>query len=253
MNVMKKYLIPLVLLFIAGSVKPVFAQFEGEVEYRVINEQTSQPEVTNLNMTFTDGRIFIESSSSLDVMSGLRTDGILVRNDHQDFIFNTGEREAVQIAKSDIDRLVDLLNRASNGSGSRQMESFDWEGGVIETGNTRQLHGFEVKEFVLNSEEENRTVSVWLTAGIKVEWGLLEETWQTTGRKQLQDVPVELFMNRNSFPLLIEGFEDGKRAFKAEAIAVNQTTFDRSKTELPGDVKLLGISELMMNMFRQRR
>lgn len=251
---MKKYLFSLIFLFLTGTVQPALSQFEGQVEYIIFNHENSQPEMTNLNMTFTEDRIYIESSSSLDVMSGLRTNGILVRNDHQDFIFNTGVNEAVKIAKSDIDRLVDLLNKASGRSDNKPVTTFDWENRVIETGKTRRMHGFNVSEFMLKNEEDNRSVSVWLTEEIKVNWGLLDEAWHTTGRKQMEkEVPVELIMNKNSFPLLIEGFEDGEMIFKAEVAAVNQSLFDRSKTELSPDVKLLGFSDLMMNMFRQRR
>lgn len=252
---MKSYIyFSLFILFSLAVTQPAYSQFEGQVEYLILSEETSQQERTNLNMTFTKDRIFVESSRSLEVMSGISTNGILIRNDHQDFIFNTGENEAFKIAKYDIDRLADLMNRVSGKSDNGNSSNFDWENRVVETGNSKELHGYTINEFVLQSDEENKSVSIWLTDQIKVDWGLLYEAWQTTGRKQVEeDVPVELIMNQNSFPLLIEGFEDDKRVFKVEAAAINQRTFDRSKTEISPDVELLGFSDLMMNMFRQRR
>lgn len=244
------------LIFLAGVIlaQPVSAQFEGQVQYRILNVENGETERTDLNMVFTSERIFIGSSSSLDVMSGLSTNGILVRNDEQDFVFNTAENEAFKIAKYDIDRLVELMNRVSGKSEKDQKQGFDWDNRVQETGRTQQLHGYTVKEFVLREDAADRFVSVWLTDEIKVHWGLLNDAWHTTGRKQLEeDLPIELIMNPNSFPLLIEGYNGNQRVFTAEALSVNNRNFDRSLTELSPNVKLLGLSDLMMSMFRQRR
>jgi len=60
-------------------------------------------------------------------------------------------------------------------------------------------------------------------------------------------------MNSNSFPLLIEVFRDETVVMKAEALSVNRSGFDRSKTSVPSDFKLLGLTDLMMNFFRQQR
>ncbi|WP_069132314.1 hypothetical protein [Rhodohalobacter halophilus] len=244
----------LFLFFFLLTVDHAIAQFEGQVQYQIVNTDEGESEQTNLNMVFTAERIFIGSSSSLEVMSGLSTDGILVRNDEQDFVFNTGEGEAFKIAKYDIDRLVDLMNRVSGRSGNTPKQGFDWEKNVEETGRSRQIQGYTVNEFLLKNESDNRRVSVWLTDQIKVRWGLLNDAWQTTGRNQLdEDLPVELIMNPNSFPLLIEGYAGNKKIFSAEAVTVNTSGFDRSLTELSPNVKLLGLSDLMMSMFRQRR
>jgi len=251
---MKTTIISFLLLLATLVATPVSAQFEGQVQYRILNVDSGVTEQTDLNMVFTTERIFIGSSSSLNVMSGLSTNGILVRNDEQDFVFNTAEDEAFKIAKYDIDRLVELLNRVSGKSENDQKQGFDWDNRVEETGRTQQLHGYTVKEFVLKEDSKDRHVSVWLTDEIKVRWGLLNDAWHTTGKKQLdQDLPVELIMNPNSFPLLIEGFNGDQRVFKAEALSVNSHDFDRSLTELSPNVNLLGLSDLMMSMFRQRR
>lgn len=251
---MKTTITSILLLLAVLVAKPVSAQFEGQMKYRILNVDSGVTEQTDLNMVFTSERIFIGSSSSLNVMSGLSTNGILVRNDEQDFVFNTAEDEAFKIAKYDIDRLVELMNRVSGKGENDQKQGFDWDNSVEETGRTQQLHGYTVNEFVLKEDSKDRYVSVWLTDEIHVHWGLLNDAWHTTGKKQLdQDLPIELIMNPNSFPLLIEGFNGDQRVFKAEALSVNTRDFDRSLTQLSPNVNLLGLSDLMMSMFRQRR
>lgn len=190
----------------------------------------------------------------MNVMSGVSTNGILVRNDLQDFVFMTGENEALKIAKEDIDALVNLMNRVQGNSERVDQQVFNWDEKVEETGREKSMHGYTVKEFVLNTEKENQFVSVWLTDQINVNWGLLYDAWNTTGSKQLSEqIPIELIMNRRSFPLLIEVYDNDEMVFRAESISVNRQNFDRSKTELSSTVKLIGFTDLMMNMFRQRR
>jgi hypothetical protein len=250
---MKRSVFFLALLFLMLPSQAVHAQFEGQINFSIQNPLESPNQATLLGMTFTRDRIFLETNNDMDVMTGLSAKGVLVRNDHQDFIFMTGDDEAVKIEKKDIDNLVNLLNRVAGRSTESEKAAFDWEKHVSETGNSRTIHGYTASEFVLHQEDENRTVSIWLTDEIKVHWGLLDEAWNTTGRHQLEEeIPIELIMNRNSFPLLIEAFEDNQRVLVAKAESVSQQV-DRSKTEVASGIKLLGFGDLMMQMFRQRR
>lgn len=247
-----KTLLP--FLFALICVNPLLAQFEGTVDYRIENYEEAETETSELSLTFTNNRIFILTDDDVDVMSGLSTSGVLVRSDHNDFVFLTGDNEALQVKKDDIDSMVSLMQRMSGESESNNEESFDWNTRVRETGNTRTIQGYEVKEFVLTDVEADGYASVWLTDQIKINWGLLQETWDDVGSKQSDsDLPIEMIMNRNSFPLLIEGFKEGKRVFKVESTSVNTGSFDRSVTEIPSGITLLGFSDMMMNMFRQRR
>jgi hypothetical protein len=250
---MKRILLASLLLVISGFYTTSSAQFEGEVNFLIYNPNETG-EATNLDLTFTKNRIYIGSNSSMDVMTGLSANGILVRNDYQDFVFMTEKNEALKIAKSDIDALVNLINRVQGRSDSGEKPQFDWDSKVVETGNRQTIHGYEASEFVLRRDEENEHVSVWLTDAIKVDWGLLNEAWHTTGSKQVgEDIPIELVMNRNSFPLLVEAYRDGQPVFRAESVNISSRNFDRSRTEISSGTKLLGLGDLMMNMFRQRR
>lgn len=250
---MKHLFLTLSILLISGYFQLSSAQFEGEIKFQLSNPQESA-ETSNLDMTFTKNRIFIESRSSMNVMSGVNTNGILVRNDSQDFVFMTGENEALKIAKDDIDALVNLINRVQGKGDTIEKPKFDWDEKVVETGNRRELNGYTVQEFILKRDTENEYVSVWLTDQINVNWGLLHDAWHSTGSKQIaEEIPIELVMNRRSFPLFVEVYKDNNVVFRAESIEVNNQNFDRSKTELSSNIKLLGFSDLMMNMFRQRR
>ena len=87
---MKRLFASILLIAFSGVCYSAQAQFEGQVNYLISNPQDVSQGMTSLNMTFFGERIFIESSTSVNVMSGIDTNGILVRNDYQDFVFMTG-------------------------------------------------------------------------------------------------------------------------------------------------------------------
>ena len=228
--------------------------FEGEITYLIQNPESALGETAHLSLTFNNNRIFVDSNVSMNVMAGLSARGVLVRNDLQDFVLITDEKEGLKVAKTELDNLVTLMNRIQGRQEAVEKVPFAWDEKVTETGQTRQLHGYTTYEFQLKGDADGEYISVWLTDAIKVDWGLLLEAWYTTGTVQFDhEIPVEMVMNSNSFPLLVEVYRGGTQVMKAEAQTVNRSGFDRSKTSLSSDFKLLGITDLMMNFFRQQR
>lgn len=249
---MKTITLLLTLLFTAALTSNADAQFQGQMEFQIQSLEEASQQTIALNMIFFRERIFMESNASMNVLPGLTTSSILVRNDHRDFVVHTGEREALKVTKDDLDGLMNLIERFQGSSATSSGEGFDWDANVIETDNKREISGYTVTEFRMKGDRDDEYISVWLTDEIKVNWGLLDEAWQTTGKSRVGDViPIELVMNRNSFPLLVESWRDGEVIFRAESVKVEPEVRDRRKTRISSDVRLLGIADLMMNMFRQ--
>lgn len=253
---MKPHFLLILVLILGLHPGTAFAQFEGEISFLVTNpvqvENSQREQPVEMDMTFTRNRIFIDSNVSMDVMAGLNAKGVLVRHDEEDFIVITNEEEGLQVAKSDLESLVNLLNRMNGRQQSVSSQPFPWEDRLVETGEEREIHGYHAEQYILKGETENEYVSVWLTDEISVDWGLLSDAWYAIGSKQIeQELPIEIVMNDRSFPLLVESFENGEVVFKAESISVDADTFDRTKTSLSPSTTLIGLTDLMMNMFRQ--
>lgn len=230
--------------------------YQGEIRFTIYNpsSETGAGEAASMNLVFTGNRIFIDSSLSMNVMAGLQARGVLVRNDLQDFIIITAENEGLKIAKTELENMVAIMNRLQGRQDNSQKTAFDWDNRVTETGRSKAILGKPAYEFILKGEQEGETISVWLTDQIKVNWGLLLDAWYSTGSNQFDhEIPIEMVMNSNSFPLLVEVDRNGDTIFRAEAVTENSRNFNRSKTELSTDMKLLGITDLMMNFFRQQR
>lgn len=249
-----KYLrshICLVLVFLAIQTSAV-AQFEGEISFEITNPHQTSNQPVLMDMTFTENRIFVDSNVSMNVMAGLRAQGVLVRHDEQDFVVITDQDEGLQVARSDLESLENLMSQMRGREQNQYIDPFPWEERLVETGEERIILGYASQQFILRGELENEYVSVWLTDEITVDWGLLSDAWYTVGSKQLdQEVPIEIVMNNHSFPLLVESYVNDQIVLKAESISVNNDTFDRTKTTLSPAMRLIGLTDLMMNMFRQ--
>lgn len=249
---MRSALITLLFFILFLCSNTAFAQFEGEIRFRIYNPDQESEETVQMDMTFTKNRIFIDSNTSTSVMAGLQAKGVLVRHDMQDFVVITDQQEALKVAKTDLENLVTLINRMQGREQTTVSEPFPWEERLVQTGEQKDILGYNSHQFVLKGNAEGEYASIWLTEEIVVDWGLLSDAWYAVGSKQLdQEVPIEIVMNNQSFPLLIEAYENNELVFKAESVSVNENTFDRSKTRLSSGLKVIGLTDLMMNMFRQ--
>lgn len=252
---MKSILSILLLSFLISfsSLSVAWAQFEGEIIYHMVDPSVENGDRSSMHLMFTKDRIYVNSSSDLNVMAGLSTSGILVRNDYQDFVLTMDNNEGLKIARSELESLTTMINRLQ-GRSDVQQTPFPWDEKVIETSNFKEMHGYRAQQFILNGDKPDEYVSIWLTSQIKVNWGLLLEAWNSTGKKQFDnEIPIEVVMNTTSFPLLIEVYRENEIVFLAESVSVNTELFDRSKVEISSNMKLLSLSDLMMNFFRQQR
>lgn len=252
---MKPILTTLFFSFILSltSLNVAWAQFEGEILYNMVNPSVENGDTSSMQLMFTKDRIYLNASNDLNVMAGLSTSGILVRNDHQDFVLTMDNNEGLKIARSELESLTTMINRLQ-GRSNVQQTPFPWDEKIVETDNIKDIHGYRVQQFILNGDKPEDYVSIWLTNQIRVNWGLLLEAWNSTGKRQFDnEIPIEVVMNRTSFPLLIEVYRENEIIFLAESISVNTGQFDRSKVEISSNMKLLSFTDLMMNFFRQQR
>lgn len=252
---MKPFLSTLLFSFILifSSINIAWAQFEGEILYEMAYPSNENGDRSSMYLMFTKDRIYVNSSSDLNVMAGLSTTGILVRNDHQDFVLTMDNNEGLKIARSELESLTTMINRLQ-GRTDVQQTPFPWDEKVVETNNIKEIHGYRAQQFILNGDKPDEYVSIWLTNQIKVNWGLLLDAWNSTGKQQFDnEIPIEIVMNKTSFPLLIEVYRENEIVYLAESVSINTNQLDRSKVEISSDMKLLSFTDLMMNFFRQQR
>lgn len=244
---MKKISIILSLIFLFTLPSNLLAQFEGVISFTLV-DLNKPMEQSRFELTASGQRLFIKSDNELNVMRGLDTNGLLVRSDLSDFVFMSKENTALKVKKSDIDGLITMLGMADK---KNTGQNFDWKNRIQTTGNKKELSGFDAEEFVL-SGDEGETVSIWLTEEIKINWGLLNDVWHSSGSGFFgEDIPIELVMNNNSFPMLVEFKKDGEVKARASVSSVSTSYFNKNILEIPSNAEMIGLTDLMMNMFRQ--
>jgi hypothetical protein len=245
------FLFSILMVFVVQADK-VSAQFEGEIVFRAYEPESGIQANRFLQFIATPNRINLNSDNQYKVFTGLDADRFLVRNDQNDFIFLSGDSDALRISKEDVDGLSNLMQRMTGGSGS--IQQFDWERRLEETGNREIIAGHRTEQFKVYEENSDNYISVWLTDEVKVNWGILEETWHQSMSKIIDlDLPIEMIMNRNSFPLKIEYYKENQLETVVEAVQVQRRSIDQALVDIPDGVKMMGFADLMMRMMRDQR
>lgn len=239
-----------ILFFLPGKIS---AQFEGQIQFRTYEPDILENTYSGLAFTATEQRIHITSDNHYKVFAGLDANTFLVRNDRNDFVFISGDSDALRISREDVDGLSSLIQRVQGSSGSGDQQ-FDWDGKLEQTGESKNILGYDTEQIKVYQQDSDSYVSVWLTEEIKINWGILQDTWhQSMAAIVNMELPIEVFMNRNSFPLLIEYYEEGRLATVVEATSINRGRVNSNVLEIPQGVKMMGITDLMMRMMRDRR
>lgn len=228
-------------------VEPVRAQFEGEIFYLVEEFREGLPSERTYHFGATPERMFLQSSHSHQLMRGVHANRFLVRNDRRDLVLINRNNESFQVTGEEAEALAQLI-RQMKGS---EAQPVDWDSRVRETGREDEIQGMKVFEFQVQHPDKPLIVSVWLTTDIQITWGYLESLWRQSLAGVLEmEVPVEVFMNRNSFPLRIEYREDGELTTRIEAVRVRRGVLSPSSVEIPAGATSIGMSDLMMRMMR---
>lgn len=241
------------MLMAACFTQPAAAQFEGEITYNSYEyTEGNKTSGDSFMLYITPERILLQGEKKYDFMESLKTDGVLVRLDSQDFVFLTGGDEALKIAKTDITSLMNMFNNGSNG-GEALDEDYDIQ--QNRTGETQTIKGYRSEKFVFRDEEDpdQNYSEVWMTNEIDVNWGMLAEPWgEDTDALISDDFPIDLVLKENYFPLKLEAYKDGKLTSALEATEIKQASVDPAMTEVPSGVKVLSMQEYLFQKMNNR-
>ncbi|MEO1023681.1 MAG: hypothetical protein AAFW89_14145 [Bacteroidota bacterium] len=243
----RKLFIPFVCLVSLLFTTSAFAQFQGHIVMDLYSTNNGKTEINKVNMYVTSDRIMIQGDDEVPLTGGVSTSGLLVRNDKKDFVVMTGEKEALQITKSEIERFFEM---ASMMGGNKQSQVNDENAGYRYTDNTRTIMGKECAEMIIeNEDEDGGYLSIWLTNGVDINWGMLSESW--TGVPEDVDGLVNGLQQEftgSNFPMLIEAHDKGKTYKVMEVTQLQKSAVAKAMVEIPSGVNLYGFGDLMMKM-----
>ncbi len=225
------------------------AQFEGHISLNLYSEEDGKAEVSEINIFATANRIMIKGEENLDFMDKISSDGILIRNDKKDFVVMTGENQALQVTKAEIESMVQMLSGwGDSASGEENPPDTKYHF----SDRTQKILGFDAAELIITkTDEPNKQLSVWLTPDIDINWGMLAEKWNNMPislDKELNGMGQEIFFKGKNFPLLVESVEGNKRTTVMEVKKVDKSSVAKAMVEIPANVKLLSFKDYVFNM-----
>ncbi|HBX66733.1 MAG TPA: hypothetical protein DEG32_11455 [Balneolaceae bacterium] len=239
-------------LLIALSSSAAYAQFEGQVTMNLFSYDNGQPEVSELNLFATKDRIMIKGEENMELMGGISSGGLLIRNDMKDFVIMTESDKALQATKAGIESMVEMM---FSWAGESESDSEGPEVEYVFTDRQKTINGYETTEMIVkDAENPNKHISVWLTPGIDINWGMLAEPWKGMPKsmdKELNGMSQDVFFKGKNFPMMIESVEGEERTKVMEVRNVNRSSIAKAMVEVPSGVQLISLQEFIFNMMME--
>ncbi len=224
-----------------------FAQFQGQITMKAYGENNGAPTVSEVNLYATSDRIIVQGEESVSMMDGFNANGLLIRNDKKDFVVLMGENKALQFTKEELEGFFQMAGMMSGG----QSEDVDIDSNTNfrYTNRTKKILGYDCAELLIESDDNDDTVSIWLTSGIDINWGMLAEPWKNVPENMRNSSSrlTQEFKSQN-FPLLIEVTDKGKKSTVFEVTNVNRSSIAKAMVEVPAGVNLIGLQEMIFSM-----
>lgn len=240
------------LLIVACFAQPANAQFEGKILFSSYEYSSEGTEEANDEFTLfiTPDRILLQGEKKYELMGSIQSEGVLVRLDFEDFVFLTGDEQALKISKSDVTSMMNMFGDGQSSSDvAEEGEGINFE----RTNESQTIKGYKCEKFIFRDEdEENEHSEVWMTKELKVNWGMLAEPWSGSAAAVIQSLPMDLVFKKNYFPVKVEMFRNNKLVSKVEATEINESAIARAMVQIPSGVKVLGFQDYLFQKMSEQ-
>lgn len=223
------------------------AQFEGQITIKAYGDENGVPTTSEVNLYSTSSRIILKGDNAMSVTDGFDASGLLIRNDKKDFVVMMGGNKALQFTKAELEGFFQMAGMMGGDSNDKTEISSSTDFNY--TGRTQKILGYETTELLIEDDENESSLSIWLTSGIDINWGMLAEPWNNVPenfRESTSRVTQE-FKSQN-FPMLIEVHEKGETKTIMEVSNVNESNIAKAMVEIPAGVNLIGLQEFILSM-----
>lgn len=240
------------MLVVACFTQPVSAQFEGEITYNSYEYAAdgTEEKKDEFSLYITPERILLQGNKNYEFMGSIKTEGVLVRLDFQDFVFLTGDDQALKISKSDI---TSMMNMFDNGKDAETIADEAEDVTYERTGETKSIGGYASEKFIFRDQnEENAHTEVWMTKDVNVNWGMLAEPWSGSANDIISNFPMDLIFTEKYFPLQVESYENNNLVSKLVATDVNTSAVAKAMVNVPSGVKVLSFQDYLFQKMSEQ-
>ncbi|HKL03920.1 MAG TPA: DUF4412 domain-containing protein [Cryomorphaceae bacterium] len=239
------------MLMVACFTQPVSAQFEGQITYKSYEyDDEREEEKDEFTLFITGDRILLQGEKKYDFMGSIKTEGVLVRLDFEDFVFLTGGDQALKISKTDI---TSMMNMFDNGANPQEVASETEDISYERTGETRTIQGYSCEKFIFRDDsEEDGYMAVWMTQDITVNWGMLAEPWSGSAESIVNNFPMSIIFEDKYFPVRVESYDDGELKSVLEASEINESSIARAMVNVPSGVQVLNLQDYLFQKMSEQ-
>lgn len=232
-----------VMLLVACFTQPAAGQFEGKITYsNYVYSGGEQQKNDEFNMFITPERIMLQGGKQYDFLGSIKTEGVLVRLDFEDFVFLTGNDKALKISKSDITSMMNMFSNRSSGSSAAKGEvSYE------QTGEKQTIQGYDSEKFILKDKENNNIYTeVWMTRELDIQWGMLAEPWgDQINNLVSSEFPIDMIFKKKYFPVKVETYKNDELIGVLEAEEISQSPVARAMVQVPSGLTVLSFQDYL--------
>lgn len=240
-----KYILPVFALLYVVTVSSATAQFEGKIVFTSyeVNADGLREQDDQFTMYVTRQRILLKGEKNYEVIGSIKTEGILIRFDFEDFVFLTADNTALNISKADIISMMTMFGNGGSNSDSEDRINYQ------KTGEEKTIQGYQCEKFIFTDKEDpDDQVVAWMSQDLQVNWGMLSEPWGNSEFKMLSDdFPVDVIFRDGYFPVLIEAYESGELKEVTEAEQISESTVAKAMVQIPPGVKVLSFQDYLFS------
>lgn len=249
---MKKQLFYILsFLFLFTLVDSSHAQFEGKVVYETYELSTSGDKTATdqFTMYVTPDRILLQGSNKYNFMGNIKTEGVLIRMDFEDFVFLTGDTKALKFSKADITSFQNMFGDDNDRSNAEIETDVKYR----RTGETQTINGYKCEKFIFGDNEGDNHAEVWMTKALKINWGMLGDSWgKKTEAIISSGLPFSLIFEDGYFPLKMDSYENDRLKMVTVVKELSQTTIARAMVQVPSGVKVLSFQDYLFQKLSEQ-
>lgn len=251
-------IVGIILALTTIGLSTAYAQFEGtfKVNQYIYTANGRSQKVSTARIYMTPNRIRINGLNGSKMpaqLGGMNANSILIRLDMQDFVIFGQNSQAVQIKKSEIVNMVNMIDNLEKkfGDSDGDNDTIKDKVKVEHAKGSRIIDGYKCHKIVVIDKDNNdihKTV-VWLTKQLPVNWGMLTQSWGDNSNEMAQLLTPAWLQNGN-LPVYAIMYENGIKKSALRVADIKKQKVPHSLMIIPQNVQLLSFRQLLLhNMF----
>ncbi len=227
--------------------------FEGNIvlsRYTVSTDGTKDL-ASRTSMTVHPGYMLLQQAEggAVDLFGDIRAEGVLVRQQREQFVFFTTDKKAVYLNKQELQQMITMLEAMQGGNSS--LPSQPPEVTLEQTDERKTIRGYPARKWLVKAEDSLAEWHIWVTGELFIPWGMLAESWLIR-QTFFSGLPAKEWVENNRLPIRAELWNAGILAEVVAFEEIAEQSIPVSEFQIPDDYEQINFQQLLFNRMRNR-